>query len=196
MIHPKEELTYVMIKPDGLKRGLLGTVLSRIEKCGLKIVALEMETPSRAQMDTHYPKEKEWISRLGEKTRKTFEKYGYSVEKEYGTNDNFEVGKMVRNWLLDYMTSGPVVKMVVQGVHAVDMIRKMAGPTLPNEAEMGTIRGDYSVDSAISANMEKRGVHNILHASETPEEAKHEIAFWFKKSALHKYKRVEEDLML
>lgn len=196
MIHPKEELTYVMVKPDGVKRALLGEVIKRIERCGLKIVALEMETPTLEQIDNHYPKTEAWITRLGEKTTRTFEKYGFSVKEKYGTDDKFKIGTLVRGWLMDYMISGPIVKMVVQGVHSVDMVRKIAGPTLPNEAEMGTLRGDFSVDSAISANIEKRGVHNIIHASETPEEASHEIEYWFGKGKLHVYKRAEEDLMI
>jgi len=95
----------------------------------------------------------------------------------------------VRGWLLDFMSSAPMVKMVVQGVHAVDMVRKIVGPTMPYLAEMGTIRGDYSADSAISANIEHRAVSNLVHASETPQEAAHEIKFWFGKNPIFKYKR-------
>ena len=98
-------------------------------------------------------------------------------------------GPSVRQWVLDYMTSAPLVKMVVQGTHAVDMVRKICGPTMPYIAEMGTIRGDYSNDSPALANAEKRAVANIVHASETPEEAAHEIEYWFAKSPLHSYKR-------
>ena len=130
----------------------------------------------------------------GEKTAKTYEKYGYDLEGELGTTDLLKIGTMVRGWLLDFMISGSVVKMVVQGVHAVDMVRKIAGMTMPYMADMGTIRGDYSVDSAAAANKEKRSVHNIIHASETPAEAKHEIANWFTEDEIHAYKRMEEDL--
>ena len=101
---------------------------------------------------------------------------------------------MVRVWLVDYMTSAPLVKMVVQGIHAVDMVRKIAGVTMPYLAEMGTIRGDYSADSPAAANKDKRAVHNIVHASETAEEAAHEIAHWFNPSEVHGYKRTDEDL--
>ena len=93
------------------------------------------------------------------------------------------------------MTSGPIVKMVVRGVHAIDMVRKLSGNTLPNLAEMGTIRGDYSVDSPALANADKRAIHNIIHASETPEESAHEISYWFSKDELCDYKRAEEDVM-
>ena len=83
--NPKEEKTFVMIKPDGVRKGLIGEVIRRFEQRDLKIVALEMFQPTRSQMDNHYPKDKAWITRVGEKTAKTFEKYGYSLKKEYGT---------------------------------------------------------------------------------------------------------------
>ena len=84
--------------------------------------------------------------------------------------------------------------MIVQGVHAVDMVRKICGVTMPYMADMGTIRGDYSVDSAAAANKEKRSVHNLVHASETPEEAANELGNWFTPEEIHGYKRMEEDM--
>lgn len=181
-----------MVKPDGVLRGLTGEILRRIEQRGLKIVALAMEKPSRAKFDGHYPKDEKWISRLGEKTLATYQKYGFDPVKELGTDKAEKIGPMVRGWLLDFMTSGPVVKMIVEGVHAVDMVRKIAGNTMPSGADMGTIRGDYSVDSAASANRDKRAVYNLVHASETPDEARHEIGYWFSEKEIHDYKRVTE----
>lgn len=195
MSHPKEEKTLVLIKPDGVKRGLTGEIIRRIEQRGLKIIALKMFTATREQMDEHYPKEPAWIRRLGEKTLATYEKYGYDAKEEMATDDPSEIGKQVRGWLLEYMTSGPLVKIVVQGIHAVDMARKLCGNTVPALAEMGTIRGDFSVDSSASANRDKRAIHNIVHASETLEEAEHEIEFWFSPEEIHEYKRAEEDIM-
>lgn len=192
--HPRSEQTFLMIKPDGVKRGLIGEIIRRIEQRGLKIVALEMFQPTREQIDNHYPKDEVWIARLGEKTLTTYAKYGYDAKEELGTEDKLEIGKMVRGWLVDYMTSAPLVKMVIQGVHAVEMVRKLAGATMPALAEMGTIRGDYSVDSAAAANKDKRAVHNLVHASETPEEAAHEISHWFAPEEIHSYNRAEEDL--
>ena len=107
-----------------------------------------------------------------------------------------EIGQQVRRWLVDYMISAPLVKMVVQGVHAVDMVRKLVGATMPSAAEMGTVRGDFSVDSAAAANRDKRSVHNIMHASETPAEAEHEIKHWFSEDEIASYKRTDEDLMI
>ena len=193
--HPKQERTVVLIKPDGVKRGLIGEIVSRIEKRGLKIIALEMFRATPEQIDGHYPKDEGWIKRLGEKTLKNYKEYGLDAKKELGTGDPLEIGKMVRGWLIDYMTSGPMVKMVVEGIHAVNMVRKIVGSSMPAEAEMGTIRGDFSVDDATAANRDKRAIHNIVHASETPEEAKHELDFWFAAEDIFDYKRAEEDIM-
>ena len=194
MNHPKEEVTFLMVKPDGVKRGLTGEIIRRIEQRNLKIIGLGLEQPSRAKIDGHYPKDAGWIHRLGEKTLATYQKYGYDAKKEWGTADEDKIGRMVRGWLLDFMCSGPVVKMVIKGVHAVDMVRKLAGSTMPAAAEMGTIRGDFSVDSAAAANRDKRSVHNIVHASETLQEAQHEIGYWFGKKEIYDYKRTDEEL--
>lgn len=188
-MNPKEEKTFVLIKPDGVRKGLVGEIIKRFEQRDLKIVALEMFQPARAEMDKHYPTDEKWLTRIGDKTAGTYEKYNQDIKKDFGTTDRLKIGKEVRRWLIDFMISAPMVKMVVQGVHAVDMVRKIVGPTMPYLAEMGTIRGDYSADSAISANKERRAVFNLVHASETPEEAKHEISHWFGKKAIHKYKR-------
>jgi len=188
-MNPKEEKTFLLIKPDGVRKGLIGEVIKRLEQRDLKIVALEMFQPTHEEIDNHYPKDESWIRRLAQKTFATYEKYGYDPKKEIGTDDELEVGNMVRSWLVDYMTSAPLVRMVVQGIHAVDMVRKIAGETMPYKADMGTIRGDFSNDSPLLANKEKRAVMNLVHASETPEEAEHEIAHWFGKKPIYSYKR-------
>ena len=195
MANPKEEKTLVLIKPDGVKRGLTGEVVRRIEQRGLKIIAIKMINATREQIDGHYPKDQKWISRLGEKSLKTYEKYGINPVEKVGTTSADEIGKMVRGWIVDFMVSGPIVKIAVQGVHAIDMVRKLCGNTLPNLAEMGTIRGDYSVDSPALANSDSRAVHNIIHASETQEEAEHELTYWFSPEEIYSYKRAEEDIM-
>lgn len=195
MKHPREERTVVLVKPDGVKRGLVGEIISRIEQRNLKIVALSMIWAKRSQIDRHYPKDKGWIKRLGEKTLGTYEKYNLDPIIELKTKDPYQIGQKVRRWLIDFLTSSPMVKMVVKGVHAVDMVRKICGNTLPNLAEMGTIRGDFSVDSPAAANKDKRSVHNIVHASETPEEAKNEMSLWFSKNEIHSFQVSEEETM-
>src|SRR3989344_4310341 len=191
---PREELTFLMIKPDGVRRGLTGEIVRRVEQVGLKIVALEMQRPSRKQVDEHYPKAQSWITRLGDKTLATYEKFGFDAAAELGTNNPAKIGPMVRRWLIDFMTSAPVVIMAIKGVHAVTMVRKLAGNTMPSDAPLGTIRGDFSVDSAAAANREKRAVFNLVHASETEEEAIHEIKHWFGKSVIHDYDRTDDEV--
>jgi nucleoside-diphosphate kinase len=193
MKHPKEEITYVMVKPDGVRKGLIGEVINRFERHDLKIVALEMFQPTHEQIHDHYPKDEVWINRLGEKTKSTYEKYGYDMVADFGTAETLKMGTEVRKWLVDYMKSAPLVKIVVQGVHAVDIVRKLAGDTLPYRAAVGTIRGDFSIDSPVLANKEKRAVANIIHCSETPEEAEHEIKHWFGDAKTYDYKRFGVD---
>lgn len=189
----KKERTFVMVKPDGVKKGLIGEIIRRFEQRDLKIVALEMFMPTKEQINDHYPKVEEWVRRLGQKTLGTYQKYGVDPVEALGTADDLEIGKMVRGWLIDYMISAPLVRMVVEGVHAVDMVRKICGATLPNMADMGTIRGDYSCDSPAVANSEKRSVMNLVHASETPAEAEHEIKHWFgERDVVFDYKRIAE----
>lgn len=190
--HPKEEETVLIIKPDGVKRGLIGEIIRRVESRGLKIIALEMFKATKEQIDGFYPKDKRWIARLGEKTLKTYQKYDIDPIEELGTDDPFEIGQIVRGWLIEFMTSGPIVKMVVKGIHAIDMVRKLTGNTMPALAEMGTIRGDFSVDSADAANRDKRAVHNLVHASEDPKEAEYELKYWFSREKIYDYKRVED----
>ncbi len=189
MTHPKEEITFLMVKTDGVRKGLIGETIKRMEQRGLKIVALEMFQATKEEADGHYPKDAEWIKRVGGKTLSTYEKYGQDPQVDMGTLDPMEIGAKIRGWLIDYLTDAPMVRMVVQGVHAVDTVRKIVGNTLPFKAEMGTIRGDFSIDSPALANKEQRAVMNMVHASETPEEAKHEIEFWFKGSPIFEYKR-------
>lgn len=193
----KEERTVVIIKPDGIKRGLTGEIIRRIEQRGLKIIALGMMWPTREQMDVHYPKDDNWITGLGKNTERSYKEYKIptTLKEDYGTEDLYEIGKMVREWLIEFMTSGPLVKMVVSGLHAIPMVRKIVGPTIPSLAEMGTIRGDFSVDSPALANIQKRSVHNLVHASGSVEEAENEIKVWFSPEEIHDYKRAEEDIM-
>ena len=197
MANLKEEKTVVIVKPDGVKRGLVGEIIRRIEQRGLKIISLDMMWAAREQMDAHYPKDREWIAGLGKNTKRAYEEYkvSNSLQDDFGTEDLFEVGKMVREWLVSYMISGPLVKMVVRGLHAIPMVRKIVGHTIPSFAEMGTIRGDFSVDSPALANAQKRAIHNLVHASGNAAEAENEIKLWFSPEEIHDYKRAEEDIM-
>lgn len=195
MDNPKQERTVVLIKPDGVKRGLIGEIIKRIEQRGLKIIGLRMFQASAEKARHHYPGTKEWLRGMGLKTLENYEKYGKDPVKEVGTADPLAIGKKVWEWNVDYLTSGPMVALLVEGLHAIDMVRKIAGATLPSKAEMGTIRGDYSVDSPTLANANKRAIRNIIHASGDSQEAAHEITYWFDKKDIFDYKRTEEDIM-
>ena len=190
--HPKEEKTLVLIKPDAVKRGLVGEILRRFESKGLKIIGLKMVQGTPKEFDKHYPKSRAWITNLGNRTAETYKKYNYNLKKDFGTNNPFKIGKIFRNWLIDFMASGPVVKILIEGVHAIDVVRKIVGDTQPHFALTGTIRGDFAVDSAGSANKDKRAVHNLVHASGDKVEARNEIMLWFEPDEISDYKRVEE----
>ncbi|HEY4499913.1 MAG TPA: nucleoside-diphosphate kinase [Candidatus Paceibacterota bacterium] len=191
----RQEQTLVLIKPDGVKRGLVGEIIQRIEQRGLKVIAMQMLWAQRKDLDNHYSNSEENLKSMGEKTLVNYQKQGLNILEEVGTDNPIKIGGMVREWILDFMTSGPIVKMVVQGVHAVEMVRKLVGNTIPANAEMGTIRGDFSVDSAILANAQKRGIRNVIHASGTVTEAEKEIALWFSEKEIYQYQRAEEDTM-
>jgi nucleoside-diphosphate kinase len=192
----REQQTFAMIKPDGVSRGLIGEILQRIEKAGLKVVAMKMVYASKEQIIAHYPmSDQSWVDRLGDKGLGTFEDLGLDAVEHLGTNDRSVVGQQVAESLVGYMTSGPVVCMVIEGLQALDMVRKLAGHTLPFKAAVGTIRGDFSVDTPAIANAEGRAIHNLFHASENPDEAANEIKLWFTKEEIHSYKRAGEDIM-
>jgi nucleoside-diphosphate kinase len=187
------EQTFVMVKPDGVKRGLIGELIGRFERMGLKIVALKMVSAKEDVLLKHYnANDPKTLQRWGEKTLSTYTKYGKDAVKDLGTDDPMELGKMVRGWLFDYVQSGPMVAMILEGKHAVENVVNMAGPTMPVSAPAGTIRGDFSTDSAAYANAEKRGVMNIVHISASLEEANVEKALWFTPSEIQDYKRMEE----
>ncbi len=192
----QKERTVVLVKPDGVKRGLIGEVISRFEKMGLKVIALKLIWVDADLAKKHYPESRtELMKAIGEKTLQTYEKYGMDPKEEFGEMTAEEIGKMVNNWNIDFITSGPVVAILLEGVHAIDNVRMLVGNTLPVNAVPGTIRGDYSVDSPALANTRKRSVHNLVHASGNQEEAKYEQQLWFKENEIYQYKRTDEDVM-
>lgn len=193
--NPRQERTVVLVKPDGVIRGLVGEVISRLEKRGLKIIALKMVWPTREHIDNHYPSHNEWFETVGKRTSAFFKEHDVDVKEHFGTDDPIEIGKEVKGWLGDYMTVGPVVAMAIQGMHAITTVRKLVGSTYPTEALPGTIRGDYSIDTPVAANVEKRVVKNVIHASGNPEEAAHEVEHWFSPEEIFDYKRADEDIM-
>ena len=173
------EKTFALIKPDGVERGLIGEIISRFERVGLKVEALRMTKATKEIAAKLYPDKKDWLETVGGKLLQTCQKYEVNVMDELGTNDLLELGKLVRKWLIEYVTSGPVVPMILSGNRAVEATRKIIGDTNPLFAQPGTIRGDFSVDSADLANLSERAIYNIIHASGSPEEAEYEASLWF-----------------
>lgn len=190
------ERTVVLVKPDGVKRGLVGEIISRFEKIGLKLIAMKMVWVDKDMVAKHYPESRtELLKGIGEKTLKTYAKYGKDANEELGTMDPLKIGKMVNDWNIDFLSSGPVVAILLQGAHAIDNVRMAVGDTLPTFAAPGTIRGDYSIDSPALANATKRSVHNMIHASGNIEEAKYEEELWFRKEEIYNYRRTDEEVM-
>ncbi|MBI3963487.1 MAG: nucleoside-diphosphate kinase [Candidatus Kerfeldbacteria bacterium] len=190
------ERTVVLVKPDGVKRALVGEIIHRFERAGLKIVAMKMIWVTKGMVEKHYPESRtEFLRGMGEKTLKTYEKYGKDPNEEIGTMDPLEIGRMVNRWNMEFLSSGPVVALLLSGLHAIDNVRMIAGNTLPVFADPGTIRGDYSLDSPALANAAKRSVRNLIHASGTREEAEYEAQLWFHDTEIYDYTRVDEDVM-
>ena len=165
----EKELTQqsvVLVKPDGVKRGLIGELITRFEKAGLKIVAMKMVWVDKELVNKHYPESRtELMKAIGTKTLESYAKYGKDPNEEMGTMDPVEIGKMVNKWNIEFLSSGPVVAMLMEGVHAIESIRLIVGTTVPATAAPGTIRGDYSIDSPALANAKKRPLRNLIHAS-------------------------------
>jgi nucleoside-diphosphate kinase len=190
------EQTLVVLKPDAVARGLIGKIVTRFEQVGLKIVAAKTMVVSKEHADKHYPASRtEFIEGMGNKTLENYEDLGMDVEKEMGSKDPHKIGLTIREWLVDMITAGPVFAMVLEGPHAVELVRKMCGHTLPLKSAPGTIRGDFSYDSSYLANTGKRPIKNLMHASGNLEEAKYEVSLWFTPNEIYSYERVEDNVM-
>lgn len=188
------ERTLVLLKPDAVKRGLIGQILQRFEQVGLKIVAGKLTMASRSQIEGHFPRSEEWVRGMGNKTIEAYREYCLDPAKIFGTADPYMIGLKIKEWNSDYLSIGPVFVVVLQGIHAIDSVRKMIGNTLPYKALPGTIRGDFSINAPDLANVVGSACKNIIHASGSLEEAIQEISNWFLPSEILSWERVEEYL--
>lgn len=191
----QKEQTLILAKPDAMQRGLVGEIIKRFEMRGLKIMGLKMVKPSAAHVKKHYLATRQQLEGMGNKSLENLKQLGLDPIKILGTTDVMEIGKMINNWNFEFLSSSPVVAIIFEGPHAVEMARKIVGNTLPFKAEIGTIRGDFSVDSATLGNFNKRPIRNIVHASGSIPEAKREIRHWFSKKEIFNYKRADESIM-
>ncbi len=191
MSQSSKERTFVMIKPDGVQRSLVGEIIKRFERVGLKLVAMKFGISNEEQIEQHYTLDSEWKKNVGEKSIETYKKKGETPPSE----DPIEIGDMVVDRLKKYMTSGPMVMMVWQGAHAVELVRKLVGGTEPRSSDVGTIRGDFVLDSYFMADTDGRAIRNLIHASGSTDEAKQELAHWFSDDELVDYRLVQEGIL-
>lgn len=187
---PHQERSLVLLKPDTLQRSLIGEIIARFERVGLKISAMKMVMATEEQLFAHYNKDDAWFLRKGEGIIKDMQSHGMTVDKE-----PIEYGKDIIRNLARYMMAAPVVAMVMEGNQAVAVVSKLVGSTEPATSDVGTIRGDFTVDSYSHATIENRGVRNLVHQSESPEEAEREIKLWFKDEEIMNYVTAQERIM-
>lgn len=187
----KQEKTLVLVKPDGVQRGLIGESIRRYEQSGLKLVAIKMVIPTKEAALTHYSVDPEWAFKTGTKSIEAWKAKGLTPP----TEDPIELAEAVRAQLVNFLSSGPVVAMVWQGMNAIGVVRKITGGTEPLTSVPGTIRGDYTIDSYRAADTDKRAVRNIIHASGTVEEAEKEMVIWFKPEEIVSYRLATESIL-
>lgn len=183
------ERTLIIIKPDAVKRGLIGTIIDTFEKVGLKLMAAKMLKPASDVIKNHYPGTSEWKIEMGEKTLDSFKQSGINVKEKMGTDDPIKLGQFVYDRLIKYWSEGPIVVMVWEGSNAIKIIRKLRGHTIPLLAQTGTLHSDYSFDSSTLSSSLDRVVKTFVHASGSVEEAEREIKYWFPKIEFKNYER-------
>ncbi len=190
--HPKHERTLVIIKPDGIQRGLIGEIIKRHEQIGLKLAGIKMMIPTAELIEKHYTLDSEWRTKTGLKTIKGYTDKGLKPPH----TDPLKITEIILKNLVNYMTKGPIVAMVWQGAHAVEIVRKLVGGTEPlASADVGTIRGDFALDSYRMSDNDGRAVRNLIHASGSVKEANDEITHWFKKGEVFDYKLLMEQML-
>jgi len=190
--NPKtKERTLVLIKPDGIQRSLIGEIIKRYERTGLKLIGLKFLAPTKAQVKRHYLSDKNWLRGTGSKSIEAYAKKGLKAP----FSDSKKMGEFILKKLEKYLSSGPAIAMIWQGNEAVGIIRKITGSTEPLTSDVGTIRGDMTIDCYQLADIDDRAVRNLIHASGSPKEAENEIKIWFKPSEILKYRLINEEIL-
>ena len=187
----RKEKTFVMIKPDGIQRSLVSEIMGRLERIGLKLVGVKMIIPSGDHVRAHYTLDPEWLEKVGKKSIEAYKKKGITPPDK----DPIKSGERVLEILIKYISSGPVVAMVWQGANSVEIVRKLTGGTEPLTSDVGTIRGDFVLDSYKVADIKGRAVRNLLHTSGSIEEAEDETAHWFNKDEILNYRLIQEQIL-
>jgi nucleoside-diphosphate kinase len=190
-MHPKKERTLVILKPDAVQRSLVGEIISRFERVGLKLVAMKMGVAKEEQVWKHYNKDDAWYLKKGQGTIENRQKIGLPIEKEA-----MEYGKDIILGAVKYMTACPVITMVWEGNSSVGVIKKLVGTTEPTTSDVGTIRGDYTIDSYHMSDYDgTRSIRNLVHCTDNPVEYDHEVSVWFTPEEIHNYRLVQEAIL-
>ena len=191
--HPSKERTLVIIKPDGIQRSLVGEIVRRYERTGLKLIAMKMLVATEEMAIKHYYEVggDAWLEEVGRKARASYEKKG--LQSPYP--DNMSNGRAVMESNAKYLSAGPVVAMIWQGNQACALVRKITGGTEPLTADVGSIRSDYTLDTFALADVDQRSVRNLLHASGNSEEAEKEIPIWFAGNEILEYKHIQDAIL-
>lgn len=190
MEHPKLERTLVIIKPDGVQRSLVGDIIKRYERTGLKLVALRFGIIDEKKLWEHYNKDDAWFLKKGTKIVEDKKASGLPITKEA-----IEYGRDIIGQLVKFMTSGPTITMVWQGNQAAAVVRKITGETEPSTSDVGTIRGDLTLDSYGIAAVDDRAVRNLIHCSENAAEGAREVSLWFTENELLNYRLLNEAIL-
>ncbi len=191
MPHPKTERTLVLIKPDGIQRSLVGEIIQRFERAGLKLAGMKLIVPTESHIAAHYTLDPAWRRVTGEKTIKGYESRGLTPP----SRDPLEITARILANLKKYLASGPVIALAMQGAHAVAIVRKLVGGTEPLTSDVGTIRGDFVLDSYQMSDTDGRAVRNLVHASGSVKEAEAELAHWFGRNEIVNYRLVGEQIL-
>lgn len=191
--HPKKERTLVIIKPDGVQRTLIGEIIKRYERVGLKMIALKMLAATEEMATKHYYEVggDAWLEEVGRKAAAAYEKKG--MKSPYPTFKDNGIAIMKAN--AKYLSSGPVIAMIWQGNNAAALVRKITGSTEPASSDMGTIRGDFTLDTYMIADTDERSIRNLIHASGNVEEAEKEIPIWFKPEEIINYRLIADEIL-
>lgn len=185
-----KERTFVILKPDAVQRSLIGDIIQRIERTGLKFVGFKFLVPTREQCIQHYNKNDTWFLSKGNRIIEDLKAQGAPVEKDART-----YGKDIIELIIKFITAGPVLALVIEGNQSVAIVKKLVGATEPASSDVGTIRGDLTVDSYGHSTFQNRAVRNLIHCSESPEEAQREIGVWFSEDEIITYRLVQEQIL-
>lgn len=193
-MHPKKERTFVILKPDTIQRGLVGEIIQRFERIGLKIVAMKMHMADEAKLWEHYNKDDAWFLKKGERIAENKKTLGHTLDKE-----PIEYGKDIIRAVVSYMRAGPVVSLVLEGNNAAAVVKRLVGGTEPATADSGTIRGDFALDSYYLCDVDgSRGMRNLIHCTDPSDgegAQEREVGIWFAEDEIVKYRLITEAML-